>query len=328
MIEHAARHVLRGGNCLSWEAFDSKRKRRKKSQERQEGTSRDWTKSQAKSRTSESRERRRGPLSATTVENFHGNDSRRVLTSVLKRDSTSIPRMRVSSLSRPVTWRRTPRSLIADRPWWWVGDVQSCRRWSQYMHSDCGSTSRIFSPRHRVIRRIRRERRTAYENRWFVSRANRGGPSHSRRGHLDHPRLPFLFPFSPFPFAIVFMLRTSAFSRAHEGEEYTSVRELFAKRTEEPGRRFDGDVVPPRVRFPDGHAPRSALSEGGCRRHRHRCCCCCCCWRRCIHHRKVIATGGVAEDHFPSRSLPLLLLRVELCFSSTSSSTSIQLSPY
>lgn len=44
-----------------------------------------------------------------------------------------------------------------------------------------------------------------------------------------------------------------------EATRNTSVRELFAKRTDDPGDWFAGDVVPPRVRFPDGHAPRSML---------------------------------------------------------------------
>lgn len=252
------------------------------------GTSRDWAESQARSR-----ERRRGPLSATTVENFfHGNDSRRVLASVLKRDSTSIPqRMRVSSLSRPVTWRRTPRSLIANRPWWRVGDVRAvddevntCTRVARQSRGYSPRVTVAFAPQDR---RERKERPTRTGG---SVRVRIVGPSHSRRGHLDHPRVcPFFSPSLAFSLlSLVFMLRMCAFSRAYEEEEYTSVRELFAKRTEEPGRRFAGDVVPPRVRFPDGHAPRSALSEGGCRRHRRRCCCCCYCYcsRRCIHHRE------------------------------------------
>ena len=44
-----------------------------------------------------------------------------------------------------------------------------------------------------------------------------------------------------------------------EAARNTSVRELFAKRTDDPGGWFAGDVVSPRVRFPDGHAPRSTL---------------------------------------------------------------------
>lgn len=187
------------------------------------------------------------------------------------------------------------------------------------MHSGCASTSRIFSPR--ILSPWHSRRRIDAKNglreQVVCFACESWGPR--IRGHLDHPRVPFFF-FISLAFSLlslVFMLRTSVFSRAHEEEEYTSVRELFAKRTEEPGRRFAGDVVPPRVRFPDGHAPRSALSEGGCRRHRRRCCCCCCCCycsRRCIHHREVIATGGVAEDHFPSCSLPLLLVVLSFAF--------------
>lgn len=137
------------------------------------------------------------------------------------------------------------------------------------------------------------------------------------------PRPPaFVFPFLFFSLSLSLCCRSCLRSERvrspelHEEEEYTSVRELFAKRTEKPGGRFAGDVVPPRVRFPDGHAPRSALSEGGCRRHRRRRRCrrCCCCSRRCIHYRKVIATGGVAEGHLPTHSMSLLFTTLNFAF--------------
>lgn len=63
-----------------------------------------------------------------------------------------------------------------------------------------------------------------------------------------------------------------------EAAKNTSVRELFAKRTDDPGGWFAGDVVPPRVRFPDGHAPRTTGLEGGCFYS--------CYSRRCIYRRE------------------------------------------
>lgn len=99
-----------------------------------------------------SRKRRRGLLlmimSATAVQNFHGNNSRRVETSVLKRDSTSIPQrgMRVSSLSRPVTWRRAPRSLIRGPTLMVSRRRVSCRWRGQCMHSGQRVNPEGYSP--------------------------------------------------------------------------------------------------------------------------------------------------------------------------------------
>lgn len=134
------------------------------------------------------------------------------------------------------------------------------------------------------------------------------GSLHSRKTHRRRePRPPRLSSFRRCQHARVYAQDKCVLQSSRGG--YTSVRELFAKRTEEPGGWSADDVVPRRVRFPDGHAPRSALSEGDCRRRRYRCCFCYS--RRCIHRREVVATGGVAEGYLPfvlslSCSPPLL----------------------
>lgn len=81
-----------------------------------------------------------------------------------------------------------------------------------------------------------------------------------------------------------------------EATKSTSVRELFAKRTDDPGGWFAGDVVdPPRVRFPDGHAPRvwreAAFYS--------------CYSRRCIHRREGGCQGVPTSSFFSPFPLSL-----------------------
>lgn len=188
------------------------------------------------------------------------------------------------------------------------------------MHSGCrASTPEDFLPVAFAPQDRNAEENGLGENRWFVPRANSWGSSHSRRETRDHLRFVLLsFPFSIYLSAVarVYAQDECVLQSPRGGGIIRPFANCSPNVLREPGRRFAGDVVPPRVRFPDGHAPGSALSGGGCRRRRRRRRRFCCS-RRCIHHREVIATGGVAEDYLPSRSF-LSSPPAELCFSSMS----------